>query len=96
MAKITNNEDKKVEILAESGSVSKYDYLHYHDAIVFMKDRIIRELMHRFYHNYLQSGKEYKCKFKMERTYEEESGIIKTIGYLYVKECEEDGKGEEE
>lgn len=87
----TINEDKKVEILAESCSVSRYS-LHYHDAIIYMEDRIRRELLRRFYTEYLESGKEYKCKLRIERTSEEESGIIKTTGYLYVKECEEDEK----
>lgn len=89
MAKITNIENKKVDILSESGSVSKYNP-HYLDEIRYMKDRIKKELLDKFYSEYLQSGKEYKCKLRIERTSEEESGIIKINGYLYVKECEED------
>lgn len=89
MTKITNIKDKKVDILSESGSVSKYN-LYYLDEIRYMKDRIVRNLLDRFYSEYLQSGKEYKCKLRIERTSEEERGIIKINGYLYVKECEED------
>lgn len=91
MVKIIND-DKKVKILAQSGTVLKYDLLHYYDIMTYVEDRIKKELLDKFYSEYLQSGKEYKCKLKIERTNEEESGIIKINGYLYVKECEEDEK----
>lgn len=86
------NDDKKVEILAQSGTVIKYDLLHYYDVMTDIEDEIKKRLLNRFYSEYLQTGKEYKCKLKIERINEEESEIIKINGYLYVKECEEDEK----
>ena len=83
------NDDKKVEILAQSGTVLKYDLLHYYDVMTNVEDEIKKKLLDRFYSEYLQTGKEYKCKLKIERTNEEESEIIKINAYLYVKECEE-------
>ena len=84
------NDDKKVEILAQSGTVLKYDLLHYYDVMTDIEDEIKKRLLDKFYSEYLQTGKEYKCKLKIERINEEEREIIKINGYLYVKECEED------
>ena len=84
------NDDKKVEILAQSGTVLKYDLLHYYDVMTNIEDEIKKRLLDRFYSEYLQTGKEYKCKLRIKRTNEEESEIIKINAYLYVKECEED------
>lgn len=80
--------DKKVDILSESGTVLKYD-IHYNDVLRYVEDRLKRELLDRFYYEYLQNGKEYKCKLRIEKI-EEESGIIKPTYYLYIKECKED------
>ena len=91
MVKIIND-DKEVKILAQSGTVLKYDLLHYYDVMTDIEDEIKKRLLDKFYSEYLQSGKEYKCKLRIERTSEEERKIIKTNGYLYVKECEEDEK----
>ena len=60
MVKIIND-DKEVKILAQSGTVIKYDLLHYYDVMTDIEDEIKKRLLDKFYSEYLQTGKEYKC-----------------------------------
>lgn len=85
-----NNKLKKVEILSKEFCVSKNELLHWNDALVYGKDRIVKDLMVEFYYKYLSRGNEYKCKIVEEHTSESKSGIEKVSVRLYIVKLEEE------